>query len=163
MSDLFVSAEPRGELAAAKGLDATVTVSELAKRLDVSVAPAWRRVRDAIAGTWLVNDETRRSQTAKLRLGEPLPASSSLPPPEAVADLYATEAATVHPGVFTFSAATAGSRPTTPAEGPMDGPLPTVNAENVKAVDLDRQAPPPPISLNLGIFGDDEEWSMGTA
>jgi hypothetical protein len=57
----------------------TVTVTEVANSLGVSVPSATRRVRDAIAGGWLVNEEVRRSQKAMLRLGEPLPETSLLP------------------------------------------------------------------------------------
>jgi hypothetical protein len=42
-------------------------------------------------------------------------------------------------------------------------PLSTVTAENAQTADVDRLLPPPPVSLNYGIFGDEEEWGMGTA
>ena len=73
-------------LAGAQGAGSTVTVSEVAAALGISVPSATRRVRDAIAGGWLINDELRRYQKALLRLGEPLPPTSLLPTPEELAE-----------------------------------------------------------------------------
>jgi hypothetical protein len=153
-----------GELTHAKDPDATVTVTEVATRLGVSVSSAWRRVHEAIAGKWLVNDEHRRSQTAKLRLGEPLPASSSLPTPEAVQELYVTGASEVVPGVFTFAPHPAVSGPLVGGGRQEGSRLSTVIAENPQTADLDPQMPDPAVPLNFGIFGDDdEEWGIGRA
>lgn len=148
------------ELTAVKGTGATVSVREVAARLDVSESAAWRRVQDAVAGKWLVNDEHRPSQTAKLRLGEPLPARAGLPTPDTVR----SAAGEVGSGVFTFARNPAASP--TPAEGDRGGvgPASPVIAENAQTVELDRQLPPPPIPLNFGIFiDDDEEWGTGIA
>lgn len=65
-----------------KGTSSTVTVTEVAAALGISIPSATRRVRDAIAGGWLMNDEVRKSQKARLRLGEPLPPTSMLPTPD---------------------------------------------------------------------------------
>jgi len=69
---------------------ATVTVTQVAGKLGVSVPSATRRVREGVDGGWLVNEERRRSQKAKLRLGEPLPPTKVLPSPGDLA--AATEA-----------------------------------------------------------------------
>jgi hypothetical protein len=77
-------------------------------------------------------------------------------------ELHAGEATDSDPGVFTFSADTDGSHPPTPAGREEGGGLSTVSAENVKTADVLDQVPSP-LPLNFGIFGDDEEWGMGTA
>ena len=151
-----------GALTAADGPTSTVTVSQVAGHLGISVASASRRVHDAIAGKWLINDESRRSQTAKLRLGEPLPATSGLPLPEALGDQDAGLASAVDLGVFTFAADPAGSRPPVQQErleGQDSGRPSSVTPENVQTAD----GPPPALLFNFGIFGDDEEWGTGTA
>jgi hypothetical protein len=82
------SARIRDAVAAVRNLTtgnrggSTATVTEVANMLGVSVASATRRVRDAIAGGWLINEEVRRSQKARLRVGEPLPPISLLPTPD---------------------------------------------------------------------------------
>ncbi|MGO9180778.1 MAG: hypothetical protein ACLQBX_10955 [Candidatus Limnocylindrales bacterium] len=73
-------------LTSEKRRGSTVTVTEVANALGVSVPSATRRVRDAIAGGWLINEEVRRSQKARLRLGEPLPPMSLLPTPQELAE-----------------------------------------------------------------------------
>ncbi|MGO9180799.1 MAG: hypothetical protein ACLQHS_16280 [Candidatus Limnocylindrales bacterium] len=70
------------KLTTGKGRRSTVTVTEVAHALGVSVPSATRRVQDALAGGWLFNDEVRRSQKALLRVGDPLPPISLLPTPE---------------------------------------------------------------------------------
>jgi hypothetical protein len=67
------------ELTKATGPGSSTSTTEVAHRLGISVASAWRRLQTALASGWLVNDETRARQTAKLRVGEPLPPSSGLP------------------------------------------------------------------------------------
>ena len=62
--------------------DAPVSVTEVAQALHISMPSASRRVRDAVAAGWLVNDEQRRRQRAKLRPGEPVPADGGLPSPD---------------------------------------------------------------------------------
>lgn len=151
-----------GELSDAKGLDQTVTVTEVATRLGVSIPSASRRVREAIAGKWLVNDEQRRSQTAKLRLGEPLPASSMLPTPESLTESGRENGAPDHEGVFTISPDTAVPRSHGAEVSMPDVGYPAVFAENVQSGRLDR-ADPFPLALNFGIFADDEEWGTGSA
>lgn len=66
-------------LTAARGVRPTANVTEVAHQLGISVPSASRRVATAVRGGWLVNEETRPSQTARLRVGEALPASSGLP------------------------------------------------------------------------------------
>jgi hypothetical protein len=146
----------------ANGAEETVTVSKVAKRLAVSNPSASRRVQAAVAGKWLVNDEPRPSQKARLRLGEPLPEASTLPIPEAVSELYGQEAGRAAPGDFTISADPGIALPSTAREGEDGGrPSPAI-AENVKTADVLAQVHVP-LPLNLGIFGDDEEWGMGRA
>jgi hypothetical protein len=63
--------------------NSTVTVTQIADRLKLSPSATWRRVRGALEGRWLVNDEHRKHQPAKLRIGEPMPDVPGLPtPPE---------------------------------------------------------------------------------
>jgi hypothetical protein len=63
----------------APGATVTVSATDVAKQLGLSPAAAWYRVQKALKGRWLVNDETRKRQQAKLRLGDPLPPSVGLP------------------------------------------------------------------------------------
>ena len=67
------------ELTKAKGPGSSTSATEVARWLDISVPSAWRRLQTALAPGWLLNDETRPRQTAKLRVGEPLPPASALP------------------------------------------------------------------------------------
>jgi hypothetical protein len=150
------------ELSIAKGPAGTVTVTEVAKRLDVSNPSASRRVHAAVESKWLVNDEPRPSQTAKLRIGEPLPATSSLPTPEAISERYATEASEPSSSVFTFSPDPAASLPSTQDVREQGGRLLPVSPENVQSAGFPEQIPVP-IPLNFGIFGDEEEWGTGPA
>lgn len=67
----------------------TVSVSEVATRLKLSPSGAWHRCKVALAKHYLVNEETRRRQAARLRLGDPLPASDGvLPTPGEVAETF---------------------------------------------------------------------------
>ena len=59
-----------------------VTVGRMAKELGISKMAASRRIRDALHGGWLLNDETRPGHPFDLRLGEPLPDCDGLPRPE---------------------------------------------------------------------------------
>ena len=61
-----------------------VTVGRVAKELGISKMAASRRIRDALHGGWLLNDEMRPGRPFNLRLGEPLPDSDGLPRPEAL-------------------------------------------------------------------------------
>ncbi len=123
-------------LTAGKGAGSTVTVSEVAAALGVSVPSATRRVHDAIAGGWLINDEIRRSQKARLRLGEPLPPTSLLPTLEELAEPQMAERGSSADQVQ--SAASRASRE--------DRVHPPVNPENVKT-------PHPPITHDApGVF-----------
>ena len=53
-----------------------VEASALSRALNLHRATAWRRVRQALRLGFLVNEETRRGQPAKLRPGDPLPEDS---------------------------------------------------------------------------------------
>jgi len=66
-----------------------VSAAVLAQRLELSKATVSYRVRRAITGGWLVNNEPRPGHPAKLALGSPLPdASTVLPAPEVVQALF---------------------------------------------------------------------------
>lgn len=59
-----------------------VSVSDVARTLNIPAWDASRRVRDAVAAGYLVNNETRPRAPAKLSIGEPLPDEAGLPTPE---------------------------------------------------------------------------------
>jgi hypothetical protein len=129
----------------AKSEGATVSITELALRLKVSVASAWRRVNSAIAGGWIVNEETRKRQTARLRVGEPLPPSSGLPTVEELSVACETvgHTDTEAPGPSMADVATSfvaasdtpgGSTSVEPDDHPATSHLP-VNPENVQTPD----------------------------
>ncbi len=64
-----------------------VTYKRLARDLGIDPSAARRRALVAMAGGFLKNDETRRGQTAKLSIGEPMPDEVEvLPRPEALSD-----------------------------------------------------------------------------
>jgi hypothetical protein len=66
------------------GSETTVTVSQVARQLGLATSTCWRRIKIALDGRWLVNDEQRKHQPAKLRIGEPLPDEPGLPIPAEV-------------------------------------------------------------------------------
>ncbi len=88
--------EAVGGLVAALG--EPVTVLKVAERLKLDKSAASRRVKAALRGGWLVNDEDKRGHPLKLRLGDPLPEDRpALPDPN---DLFAfplNNRATVQP------------------------------------------------------------------
>jgi hypothetical protein len=60
-----------------------VSLGQVATTLRVDKSAASRRVRVALDGGYLINDETKKGRPAKLRLGDPLPAEVPiLPTPE---------------------------------------------------------------------------------
>ncbi len=60
-----------------------LTINRLAKHLGLDHSAVSRRVRVAIDGGYIVNEETRAKQPAKLSIGDPLPAQESvLPTPD---------------------------------------------------------------------------------
>ena len=59
-----------------------VTKKAVAERLGIGAGPAWRRIRSALAGGWLVNAESRKGYPADLVIGDPLPARDGLPDPD---------------------------------------------------------------------------------
>lgn len=63
----------------------TVTVTEVARRLGLSPSATWRRIRGGLEGHWLVNEETRPRQPARLKVGESMPDVFGLPAPHEVA------------------------------------------------------------------------------
>jgi hypothetical protein len=71
------------ELAAATD-SSSVSVTQLAGALGIDKMAASRRVKTAIKHGWLVNGEDRRGRPAQLTPGEPLPAQTGLPRPEAL-------------------------------------------------------------------------------
>ncbi|MCL4553246.1 MAG: bifunctional DNA primase/polymerase [Candidatus Marsarchaeota archaeon] len=62
--------------------DSSVSQVEIAKELGLVKGTVSNRVRTAIRGGWLVDEETGRGKPAKIRLGEPLPERAGLPTPE---------------------------------------------------------------------------------
>ena len=55
----------------------------IAKELGLEPSSAWRRVKQALDADFLINDEVRSRQPAKLHPGEPMPAeTSALPHPD---------------------------------------------------------------------------------
>jgi hypothetical protein len=123
----------------------TVSITDLALHLKVSVASAWRRVNSAIAGGWIVNEETRKRQTARLRVGEPLPPSSGLPNVEQLhaacetvgykdAQARGRSIADVATSVDPPLGTPAGRTLVEPHEG-HGSPHPPVNGENVQTPD----------------------------
>lgn len=61
-------------------VDATASVTQVAKHLKLDPSTASRRVKTALAGNYLVNLEPREGRPAKLVLGEPLPDERSILP-----------------------------------------------------------------------------------
>jgi hypothetical protein len=70
--DIRETVNALGQLVAAKGTGSTVTVVDVARTMGLTKSPAWYRVQKAIARDLIVNDETRKGQPARLRLGDPL-------------------------------------------------------------------------------------------
>jgi hypothetical protein len=62
--------------------DSTVSQAEIGKEVGLVKGTVSNRVRTAVRGGWLVNEETGRGKPAKIRLGEPLPERAGLPTPE---------------------------------------------------------------------------------
>lgn len=58
-----------------------ITISDVAKKLQISVAAARKRINRAIYGGWLINEESRDRRPADLTIGEPLPDNEVLPKP----------------------------------------------------------------------------------
>jgi len=74
------------------GSGSTATVSEVATRLHLSPSGAWHRINQALKRRWLVNEEPRRRQPAKLRLGEAMPtAGIGLPDLDTLAEREAVQ------------------------------------------------------------------------
>lgn len=66
-----------------------VTVAMVAESLNLNPKTAWRRLKSALQGRWLVNEELQRGRAARLVLGDSLPPESGLPTPDEL-DLGAT-------------------------------------------------------------------------
>lgn len=86
--------EAVGVVASLTASGTTVTVTEIARQLTLSPSATWRRVRGALEGHWLVNEETRPRQPAKLKVGEPMPDVPGLPDPR---ELVQTRKRTTQP------------------------------------------------------------------
>jgi len=72
------------------GNDVGITVTAVARALNIEKPAASRRVRAAINGGYLVNREERRFRPARLVLGEPFPEEQQLlPTPEALEEAWA--------------------------------------------------------------------------
>ncbi len=77
--------------------DEELSASALADRLGVARSTLSSRAKRAMAGGWLVNEETGRGRPARYRRGSPLPEQiSALPRVERVRELF--ECSTRHPG-----------------------------------------------------------------
>jgi hypothetical protein len=77
-----------------------ITIVTLMERLNLEKSSVWYRVRKACAGGWLVNDETRQGQPARLQRGDSLPeCTSTLPLPDAVAEEAARISVSTDSGV----------------------------------------------------------------
>ena len=69
--------------------DEEVSEAELVARLSLAKSTVSWRVRRALKGGWLVNNETRRGAAAKLARGAPLPEeASALPRPDALREAF---------------------------------------------------------------------------
>ena len=67
----------------------TISGADLARRLKIAPSTLSYRVKRALAGGWLVNEEERRGQPARYTLGTPLPdVTSALPATDKVRDLF---------------------------------------------------------------------------
>jgi hypothetical protein len=66
------------------GLGDAITVTRVANHLEINKMAASRRIKTAVANGWLVNGESRRGYPADLDFGEPMPAATGLPHPDAL-------------------------------------------------------------------------------
>jgi hypothetical protein len=86
--DAAVKKETRETIDAVKRLAKDeVSVTEIAKTLNMDKGAASRRVREAVEGGFLVNAETRKGLPSRISLGDPLPVEIEiLPHPDKLAD-----------------------------------------------------------------------------
>lgn len=63
-----------------------ITVTQVARRLGISVPAASARLRTAIAQGWVVNEETTRGRPWRLHVGEALPEPVGLPHPDSLTE-----------------------------------------------------------------------------
>jgi len=83
---------------------ATVTVTQLARSLNVDRSSIHRQVSRALDVGWLINEETRERRPARLRPGDPMPDDRpALPPPD---ELLAAIDVRAHHSVLTESTQT---------------------------------------------------------
>jgi hypothetical protein len=119
-------------------VEGVVTVTELAARLSHSKSTLSYRVKRAIHGGWLVNEEARKGYPARLRRGEKMPDEADvLPTPERVCEVFEEPLARTEPA---FERVCSKSLPhesteafacsTHPAEGAMPPP-PAVTGDEV--------------------------------
>ena len=66
----------------------SITVTAVAKALNISGMAAGRGVNRSLKFGWLVNEEARRYHPKRLAVGEPMPNSSGLPSPEEIMVAY---------------------------------------------------------------------------
>ena len=77
--------ETVARLLAAPGIDGRLTFRQISDALELAPSSGKWRIDRAIALGYLVNDETRRGQPARIHLGDPLPEEQeALPPPAAL-------------------------------------------------------------------------------
>lgn len=131
---------------------ASATVSQVAERVQLPTNTCWRRIRIALEGRWLVNDEQRKYQAAKLRIGEPLPDEPGLPTPAKVQETWKRHAEPLE-----------GSQDARFHESFLAGGEGVVDAESRlerAAIQADGEAPPKPESNPgpdpQGPFGQEE-------
>jgi hypothetical protein len=75
-----------------------VSVTDIARKLDIDKSSASRRVGAATEQGYLVNDEERRGRPALIRLGEPLPSDAQvLPEPDALRQTWEARTAAEPP------------------------------------------------------------------
>jgi MarR family len=117
-----------------------VSLADLAQRLGLAKATVSYRVKRAIAGGWLVNNEPRQGHPAKLELGAPLPDSTMvLPDAQVVQEVFERSNRTLEPSKpleQDLSASTANKkaevfkRSSEPGEEKIAPPCPVCKSDN---------------------------------
>ncbi len=101
--------------------DGSATVSQVARYLNIHPSAASRRCTSAATYGYVRNEESRKRQTARYVLGDPLPDEQSvLPKPEVLATRLASEAC-CDETVCTFAGETEGIVPPPPSSAAVTG------------------------------------------